>query len=166
MTRPLYAVTLTPEGAMRITRADGVPFDESDVAWLREELRNALRRKSLASTPIMQRSALIDKRLAEQDKLSPPAARFHVDVMILELEVERAKTGYTRTALAKALFVPAQRMHDYVRGWARPQLDMLRNWAFMLGWDIMLVPRALRHEIDAGIERWLKDRDSKIPEVE
>lgn len=166
MTRSLYAVNLTNEGAIRITRADGVPFSESDLPWLREELKNALRRKSLAGTPIMQRSALIDKQVAEADTLGKPAARFHIDVMITDLETEREKTGYSRTALAKALFVPAQRIHDYCRGWARPQLDMLRNWAFMLGWDIILIPRDLRDEILEMIWLWRRDRDKNLPEVE
>jgi hypothetical protein len=166
MTAAKYAVFRTPEGTLRITHTDGSPIPAETVDWFRVTLRDTLRAEGLSRTLTHRQGELIAAKRASADSIDEPVARFRVDEAVVFLEEERKKLGIRRAALAKLLFMQTQRLTDYARGWARPTIETLRVWAFMLGWNWVMVPNELKDSINKMVADWVTERDSKLPEVE
>lgn len=166
MTAAKYVVFLTNEGVLRITHSDGSPISPDTVEWFRQVLRAALRFEAQASTYAARQGVIIDTKRAEAGKLDDPQSRFEIDELILLLEEERSKQGIQRSKLAKLIFTSSQRLTDYARGWARPTMETLRIWAFMLGWQIRLIPSDLAPRVDNLVKKWVEQRDKTLPEVQ
>lgn len=52
----------------------------------------------------------------------------------------------------------AGRLTSYETGQSRPFIEMLRDWGYALGFDIMPIPIGLRHEIIAVVNVFLADQ--------
>lgn len=149
MPEPTFKVVLRGDGTMRVFRTNGDDCLKEDMMWLRRLMQADLRRQAIASNPdiaVRREKIQNEKGATGRDDL------FEVDGLILELEDERSRQGVTRADVSRAILSAHDNaLTHYTRGRARPRLDVLRLWAFVLQQSIMVVPVQLEARVRAMI---------------
>lgn len=159
MTTPKYLVNRRDDGTIRIMLSSGEDCTAVDVDFIRRSLAYALRAEAmLANTPHTQ-IEFITEGNAE-------GVRFPVDAIVVDLERERKRRGLKRIAVARAMFIQASKLSDYVTGRSRPLMDTQRNWAYVLQHKLLLVPMALLDELEQMIQAWRKADDEQRKALE
>lgn len=162
MPSPIYAVHLRPDGTIRVMRSDGDDCTKDTAEWLSALMTRSLREKALATKPEFRG---FREKVARVKGTTRRGEVFKVDQLVHELEAERARQGLSRAAVAQALFDDDARLGSYVRGRSRPQPELLRLWAYVLGLTIMTVPRGLEDKIRAMIAEWRGELPPEPPIV-
>lgn len=163
MPSPIYAVHLRQDGTIRIIRSDGDDCTPENVEWLKGLMTKSLREKALVNKPEYRG---FREKVARVQGTTRRGESFKVDPIISELEDERDRQGLSRAAVAQALFDDDAKLGTYVRGRARPQVELLRLWAYVLGLAIIAVPRELEDKIRGMIAEWRGDLPDQLPLVE
>lgn len=156
-----FAVKLMEGGYVRIAKTDGGEITPEETQWLSELIRDRLRMDALAgSVPHLKAKAQADTKEESRE-----GVRFEVDPIVLQLEREREYRGYSRAPLSRVVFMgvagAGNKLGDYVRGAARPQLETLRTWAAVLEHSIMVVPNPLRDQVKQLVADWYAQRAKK-----
>lgn len=145
---PTYAVTLH-EGRILVTPTSGLPASEEEVGWLREVITTALRSKNFVNT-----HQKVDLRYADADK-PVDGHRHEIDPMIVQLVHEQERIGLRTTDVASIMGLHPSTMSAHRTGKARPSLEQIRSWAFLVQHEPMLIPGPLRSPVRWLIRAWI-----------
>lgn len=163
MPSPIYAVHLKQDGTIRVMRSDGDDCTLENAEWLRSLMAGSLRAKFLESNPEYRG---FREKIAVIQGTTKRGELFKVDLLIHELEAEKDRQGLSRSAIARTLFHDDSKLGSYVRGRSRPQLELVRLWAYVLGLTVMTVPRELEGRIRDMIAEWRAGQSPQVPLVE
>lgn len=147
MPEPTYIVRRRTDGSIRVMRSDGEDCTSVEAVWLGAIITQKLREQALSDT--------FRELEAKTEGITPGGEKFDVDPLIFAFEAERERQNVSRRALARAIYCSNEsKLGAYVRGRSRPHMDVLRAWAYVLGLDILAIPRSLTPKVGELLKGW------------
>lgn len=143
--RARYIVENHPgHGFITIRRLDEKPMSHKEYVWVRNLISVSLRAERIGE---VKQNAQPAKRIKDSD----------VDPIIKLLGAQHMERRISFKQISLLIGTHTSSMSDIFKGRRRPMLEIIRAWAYALGFDIMAVPVPLRSAVQAMCSAYLEE---------
>lgn len=136
---PRYVVERGAHGYLVVSRTDGEEMTHKEFVWLQNIISLSLRAE----------------RIGEQRAEFAP--KDDVDEIVTFLAQQHLDRRIPFKAFAQIVGVHTTTLSELSRGRRRGYLDIVRPWAYFLGFDIVAIPRALGKAVRRLVEDYLEE---------
>lgn len=151
---PKYIIAKWDGGRIVITAGSGLPATAEDLEFIKEAVASKIKNGNIESYRLWETKYPIEKGYIPQGNDRHP-----IDPAIVRLEQIRKTRGHTRASIAKAIFEKPSKLVNLAGGRAPAYMDVVRLWAGVEGYDIMLTPMELRTKINELISKYEKEHN-------
>lgn len=150
-------------GDLLISRTDGEDLTFEEAQMFRDYTETALRVKNQREYQgIESKYGLRPDDFQPRTAISKSGKEVEIDELVVQVFEEQIKRGTANTHIAPLMGVHPTMLSNYRMGRTRPPLDTLRTWAYLMGFDILLVPMQLREQVRILIKNWRDERRRSI----
>lgn len=129
-------------GYVMISRRDGQKMSQLEYKMVRNMLAVALRAEQIG---------------VERSNTRERTSDFDVDEIILMLGHQHKARRIPLSHFSKIIGVHITTLTELYKGRRRAYLDLVRPWAYFMGFDIMAVPMPLKGAVRALVAAWMKE---------
>lgn len=129
-------------GYVMISRRDGQNVSHLEYKMIRNMLAVALRAEQIG----IERSNAIEQK-----------TDFDIDEIVMMLGYQHKARRIPFSHFSKVIGVHITTLTEVFKGKRRAYLDLVRPWAYFMGFDIMAVPMPLKSAVRALVAAWMKE---------
>lgn len=150
MTRlPRWIINLAPGGRIVITSSDGTDLGEDDLKMLRMIVYNHFKADGQVRARGLVRPEAGAEVITKPTSKNFPGGRVRhsLDPIVNFFTIYRRKRQLQVKAVAVMMGTSASQVTSYEVGHSRPFVEVLRDWGYALGFNLMPVPIALSAKV-------------------